>query len=412
MPPKKQSAASPPKKGSSPPKKPGAGKNAAKVAPSCTTPTAPHPPSIPEAPAAAPAAPLPLDPWRAVKSPYGGKLSPFDEWSRVVSGYDTRKELVLTCSNFPTAGHGDVGVALAALADTTVSSFDSLRVSSCYFKTLSFPSDVLPTLITLDVSSNSLNAESLKAALSCSPLTFLRVLVLAGNRLSSLPAFSFFASATPKLLSLDLSHNPLGGSLSSSSFDALPLSGTLLCLSLENSDLGGQPKLLSDVLAPLTNLRHLNVEHSGLPDDAFKTLSSSSSASGSDSASGVSSSSLGLAACPPPPFMKKLESLHAGARADVLLPFLHQLPCLKSLCGVPYCASMTLVNVEEGLQLMRLDDPMVKDSSTCSCIYGNVCTDKYNCYPWIWHRRFEIARRAKEDPDFDPDKFRKAVTAI
>ena len=53
------------------------------------------------------------------------------------------------------------------------------------------------------------------------------------------------------------------------------------------------------------------------------------------------------------------------------------------------------------------NDISADDSSTCSCIFGNPCVTKDTCKTWIWHRKDEITRRAKEEKDFNPEMWLK-----
>ena len=87
--------------------------------------------------------------------------------------------------------------------------------------------------------------------------------------------------------------------------------------------------------------------------------------------------------------------------------FTSELTSLKVFNDGIFEQKMT-INVGELSSLQHhivADDANTKDSATCSCVEGNPCISKYNCHPHIWHRRFEVARLAREDPDFDREKF-------
>ena len=88
---------------------------------------------------------------------------------------------------------------------------------------------------------------------------------------------------------------------------------------------------------------------------------------------------------------------------------LKKMICLKQLDGSPFSQTIAVdIAALKNLDLLAGggDDPNVKDSASCSCVEGNACASKYNCRPHIWHRRFEVAKLAREGgADFPREKY-------
>jgi len=124
-----------------------------------------------------------------------------------------------------------------------------LALTACDLRAIIFPQSTLAHMVVLDLTSNQWMSPDL------SPLKWLRKLVLRDNQLSELPDLS----ALIKLQWIDLSYNPLGKSLPSSSFPP-SLTTTLRHLDLEATQLAS----LVDssgvfILKSLTSLHHLNI---------------------------------------------------------------------------------------------------------------------------------------------------------
>lgn len=401
------------------------------------------------APAPAPAPPpKPKCPWSHLRSPYGGKMSPADEWTKLTGadysasvveinkeilkeegvGVDqviqyavniyeappTEPEPVITPepepepvltpepepAPEPTLLDGsDAAPPVQGDATPTPTptpspapapkTIDTLQIINCELKTLPIPPNILQKLISLHVPGSCLSSNTITTLLSSSP-SFLRCLSLVGNALTSIPLQLF--SHTPKLLELDLSYNKgLGACFPTDAFSSTPsLSMTLRSLNLEACNISAG---LVDSLASLNNLRILNISANEISMEELTKLAPEVS--------------------PPPQFVGKLEKFNFhpmnSVANDKAYPttfskLLKKMICLKSLDENPFSQSMK-IDVEQLAKLdMTADDENTKDSSTCSCVYGNPCTSKYNCKPHIWFRRYEVAKQAKEDPDFDVAK--------
>ena len=403
-----------------------------------------------------------VDPWKGFKSPFGGKLSPVEEWNKICAEKSscTSKSLDLIKSDFGTSceaidkavdcaidrhnassceGSGDNtatasandpkavadgdendgaastaendGVDSAAAATAAVdidmttqdvtevtedtaatktapkverASIDTLRIFGCDLPCFEISAEFLPQLVTLEIVGSSVTGEAIEKNLTPKS-NFLRVLNLAANDIKEVPAKAL--ANTPKLLSLNLSHNPLHlgseASINDKAFSSLAM--TLFSLDLESCGL----VKVADALKPLLNLRVLNLSSNNL---AFGELGKLADVG----------------------FVKKLEELtilpNENLQADAgfgltMVEILKKMTCLKVLNASPFSQSVA-VDVQKlaSLQLHAADDNNTKDSSTCSCVWGNPCTNKYNCMPHIWHRRYEIAKMAQDDPNFDREK--------
>ncbi|GMI24745.1 hypothetical protein TeGR_g9307 [Tetraparma gracilis] len=449
----------PPKSGVSPKNKkkgaPKGNKKSKKVVP------VEHPvPNPAPAPAPAPAPPPPEDPWKAIKSPYGGAMSPSDAFNYLFSDYPAKRLVSIDAADLEqgqsleqklealtlaaaaaeqaaaeqaaaeqaasettetaaseavavvaaeqaasetteTAASEAVAVVAAeqAASETTETAAleavarspspstpppppDRLVLSNHDFS--SSPPLLLPNtinkLVSLTIISSSLSSAPLQSLLSSSP-HFLRVLDVTNNALSSVPDLS----SAKKLLSLNLSHNPISASPSSPCLPPFPqtLAMCLRCLDLENCGLNS----IVDGLAPLKQLRSLNIACNELTTDEMKRVQAA-------------------------PFSSRLEefSLHPMPSLtacpdykEVMSLLLKKMSCLKALDGLPF-SQQVAVDIDKlaSLDLHSGDDDNVKDSSSCSCVEGNACISRYNCSPHIWHRRFEVAKLAREGGEAFP----------
>ncbi|GMH94098.1 hypothetical protein TrVE_jg6194 [Triparma verrucosa] len=394
MPPKKKKATSPKSKNS----KAKAKLKSSKVA------VAP-PPKEPEVITPAPA---PKCPWAHLRSPYGGKMSPADEWSRLTSYSPSAVEIykeMISAETSPNlvilnavVNYESLPTPIVELPSSTGSEetstptptphppCDKLQIINCELESLLIPSEILQRLVCLCIPGSCLSSEAVITMLSSSP-SFLRSLSLVGNALSSIPPQLF--SHTPKLLELDLSYNKdLGSSFPTDAFSAnASLSLTLRSLNLESCGIG---EGLVDSLTSLNNLRVLNISANEITMAELIKFAPEVS--------------------PPPQFVGKFEKFNfhpmnsvtkEDAFPSTFSKLLKKMICLKQLDDKPFSQSLT-IDIEELSKLdIAADDENTKDSSTCSCVYGNPCTSKYNCKTHIWFRRFEVARQAREDPNFD-----------
>ena len=236
------------------------------------------------------------DPWQKIKSPYGGKLSPSDSWSRLSTGYKEKSLVSLLKGDFVDIDgktHGvidsvvlerkrannvklekgveeikiesmqvtlDVGEVseTTAISETTVISetpptMDSLAILNCDFTSVAIAPAVLSTLVSLNLSSSSLDTSAvdlllnndgnpvfLRSVLSkrwrrsvmYTQLTHTlnnRELVLTDNILKSLPT-----KLPIKLVKLDVSYNKITA-IDPSSFEFCQI--CLYSLNLESNHL-------------------------------------------------------------------------------------------------------------------------------------------------------------------------------
>ena len=271
------------KKKASPPS-PHKRRSSSKVSPSA--PSEPPAPAPSPSPSPAPSPLPPSDPWRSLRSPYGGKLSPGDEWKRLACGYDERRALEVTGVTAEGLGvalareteAGATGTEAEASETETVPTateaetvlpppspppspppppppLDTLLLSNCSFAlqdSFPVPPSLLPQLISLSAVSCGLSGKAVEGALR-SP-NFLRLLDLTNNLLASVPS-SIFAFS-PNLLNLNLSHNPFASpALAASAFSSPRLAKSLRALNLENCRLAN----VVEALAPLSQLKVLNI---------------------------------------------------------------------------------------------------------------------------------------------------------
>lgn len=229
---------------------------------------------------------------------------------------------------------------------------------------------------------------------------FLRRLCLAGNRLSSLPPA--LAQQLPKLLHLDLAHNPsLGPALSPAR-----LPPTLRWLSLEGCGL--ERFELDTALAPCAHpcMSSSPGALAGLPPQLLHL----------DLSANLFASTALLLACllPPCPVPARLTHLllapnpclaAAGPSSsssfspsdqDDMARLLRSLPCLRSLNGREYHPSLGSGSdaLAQAMERATMGVPLGGGGGeSCSCVEGNACAVPDNCRDWA--HRFEVARRAR-----------------
>ncbi len=305
-----------------------------------------------------------VDPWGALRSQYGGKLSPQEQWERLQS--EDYKPVVLEVGKGQTV-HEAIGVKNS---EYDGKGLDVLIARNLSLPSLNLPKAIFQRLITLDLTANLLTDESMK--ILCIP-NFLRVVKLTANRLSKFPAE--FLSHSKKLIELDVGHNTIS---TLSVEEMAPAQMTLRSLNLENCGLTSH---ISGALGTLMQIRVLDLSSNALNAEEVRELP-----------------------------VGRLEELCIDM-VEGLPEKLKSASCLKRLNRTEFSHSMNMDSMMAGINLTQGDDDLTKDSASCSCVEGNPCINKYNCKPWIWHRRFEIARMAREEASFDPEFWLNPKTA-
>jgi hypothetical protein len=210
-------------------------------------------------------------------------------------------------------------------------------------------------------------------------LRWVRELGLAGNLLTRPPSLS----PLPKLLRLDLSHNPLLKSLWP---PGLP--PTLRDLNVEG---GGLTTLVSPegqtLLQALPELRTLNVAHNAFADAEAALAPLQQQGGGSSGPPRLTSLTVA-----PSPFCTS-----DPRYAEVLLRTVRALGCLQRLNGREYkpgLAASADAWAEAVARSIEVSE-RVGGGESCSCVAGNPCAVPDNCKDWP--RRFEVARAAREE---------------
>jgi len=381
------------KKKKKPTQKKPAGKKGKKVSPApsspsdATTPTLaparlppvnPTPITSPEP--TPPVSTPPVDPWGKLKSPLGGKLSPSDSYARLVSS--DRTIFGLQKVDFADA-NGDVDVAVEKKTASPLEpgAIESLDVINCDLTSVSISPPLLATIVSLNLSSSSLTTEKIDAILGNTGNVFLRSLTLTDNLLSDLPS-----PLPSKLTILELGYNKL---------TTIPPGSFSACKTfLYSLDLSGNQ--LTTIFSGLTELMHLRK----------LDISNNHTLQLTD-----------VPTSPPLPTMiKQVTDLTLLPNSGLLsnevdfelaaTELTSNITGLKRFnnCVVDRAIKINQANLLSLQHEIVADDDNTKDSATCSCVEGNPCLVKYNCKPHIWHRRYEVARRAREDPNFDREK--------
>ena len=342
--------------------------------------------------------PPPADPWRKLRSPYGGKLSPADEWTKLCARAELGASAALDAGATSSAARDgaltadalDALTATAAVdagidADAPFSGVAVLSASSCNLAELSLSRAAHGALVALDLCGNQLVSPLRLSCVCTGAGLWLRELILAGNRLTRVP--SEVLEITPRLLRLDLSFNPIE-TLHEGCFPDT-LKDITREVILERCALGS---LVAEdgqcALARLTQLRAINIAGNMIND------------------AGQLSKHICKASFP------QLQSLDlrsnpmttAEAFASEMSAMLASLPTLKRLNGSEF--SVTLATQPDALAeacSRGAFSMFTTDASSCSCVEGNPCVAPDNCKNWA--RRFEIAlqvrnERMKYDKDF------------
>ncbi|GMI45773.1 hypothetical protein TrCOL_g9284 [Triparma columacea] len=388
----------------------------------------------------------PSDPWKKHRSVYGGGLSPAEQWDMLVSNYKGKEEVEVEASGWLEGGGGlkrtidrlreEESVRRVAKEQekekererekeeqsldeegpkeqdsneqerelkeqgakeelnppppTPLPPLDTLILHSPPTDQ-NIPPSVLYSLVTLTVLGGDGPLDKLlalnkvptnKPPPSPPPPLYIRSLTLSSFNLTNIPNLSCF----PKLLSLAIPNNDLSGvTLTPETWSGLE---NLRLLSLQGC---GLTKVFSS-LTTLSNLKVLDVSSNALDPPELSLLISL-----------------------PLPFKRSLTSLTILPNpfsTDPELPsitsnLLKSLPCLNSFQGVPFSHTVSFdTSLLSSLSLLS-NDVEATDSSTCSCVFGNPCLTKDTCKTWIWHRKEEIAERARKEADFDPEMWLK-----
>jgi len=361
-----------------------------------------------------------LDPWCSIRSPYGGKLSPSDNWTRLTAEYVEKRVCTVYEKHFAVAiaigGEAppsvdaaiemvlaeeevarlavvatETGCATTTAANTTTTiatdttrlqiappkSIDTLHLLNCHHPPMKVTAEILSRLVALSISSCQLNDANVGQLLeNDGHPVFLRSLALENNDLTTIPI-----RLPPKLTSLNVAFNKItsiGARLN-------PCKSFLYFLSLEANN------LKDDVFKDLYDLLHLRVL---------------------DVSANPRMTTVDLPTLPLSQSLKQLEELSLGQTflGEELGAVLKQMIALKRLNGKIFSQSMCvdIVALSDLQHQIVADDENIKDSATCSCVEGNPCISRYNCHVNIWYRRHEVARLAREDPNFTREDFLSA----
>ena len=193
--------------------------------------------------------------------------------------------------------------------------------------------------------------------------------MLTANQLTAVPPLD----VVPKLLSLDLSFNSIKSFSGIDVFSTVPL---LMNLRLENCDIETVLYAGTSPLAELKALTTLDLSNNKLQD--LSELEQ-------------------LFRC----YLPQISDLDLSGNAFADLEeytswatrYASAHSALRVLDGKQQCTEIAAASMGD-LQLLHVNDPMVQDSASCSCLEGNPCAVKYNCKNWS--RRIEIAKAARE----------------
>mmetsp|Transcript_20024 Transcript_20024/g.31472 ORF Transcript_20024/g.31472 Transcript_20024/m.31472 type:complete len:553 (+) Transcript_20024:131-1789(+) len=390
----------------------------------------------------------PVDPWTSLKSPFGGKLSPAEEWQLISSGgYAGRAARILPADlagvglslsmDRPSVVEGqavDALVAAAAAAAVSATTWeleeaeegggppaaaaagapvnagehqdqagnsnsgagasDSIEKATCPTSgcsKLSFAGCGINGVLNFSISLRSqlvsldVSGNMLQDSFGGSLGTnFIRELVLAGNHLDAIPDLTSF----PKLVRLDISYNPLG-TISVSDFPEA-VAGRLHSLSLASTGLNSlcaAPAAAGTAAAAggvLRGFRALQVLD--LSRNKLETLSDLKVISR------VLFPKLSELFIDSNPFCQAEEYI------EELMHCAKQFATLKRLNGVIF--QPTMISSKDALAsaMERSLDTLTQHASSgesCSCIEGNPCAVPDNCHNWP--NRYEVAKRVRED---------------
>ena len=189
----------------------------------------------------------PKDPLGHLRSPYGGKMSPNDEFVYLLSEDYKSEKLTFTRPQEPTT---------TITLETPPPTVDTLEIINCDLDLAIIPSNCLVSLVSFASPGCSLSSDDVSKLLSAPNPTFLRRLSLANNNIESIPTQLF--DYTPKLLELNLSCNPI--IFPTDAFKTPSLGLTLRSLNLESCSI----ETLVSSLKPLNNLRYLDISSNKL----------------------------------------------------------------------------------------------------------------------------------------------------
>lgn len=387
---------------------------------------------------------LPTDPWSKYKSPYGGSLSPADEWNRICQmGSGPKKQLSVASINISSVLTSNVRSAIdaalhvtvastisdassvaataaspaattisasaaSATATTSVDPTDSTiassnaegaaqpsalaeklilrdhggdgKVADRLAEAVPFSALMRATLTSLDVSDTHVTSAALAAIGPC----WLRELYAGGTALTSVPSLSHM----PRLLKLHLHNHPALTLLDPEAFNACP---NLRELSLRSCGLItlGKDKATADA-------EQAAAAKEGATPRVDNVLSKLMFLETLDVAANhlLSPSLQSLT------MLRQLQRINLIGNPGLEHPdfslamFPKKLPRLKLIDGVEQRlrVGVTKVNLGAG-HLSSLVASSGEDSASCSCLEGNPCAVKYNCKNW--DRRFEIAKQAR-----------------
>eukprot|EP00638_Chattonella_subsalsa_P018809 CAMPEP_0117866740 /NCGR_PEP_ID=MMETSP0950-20121206/7555_1 /TAXON_ID=44440 /ORGANISM="Chattonella subsalsa, Strain CCMP2191" /LENGTH=264 /DNA_ID=CAMNT_0005718155 /DNA_START=6 /DNA_END=801 /DNA_ORIENTATION=+ len=226
----------------------------------------------------------------------------------------------------------------------------------------------------LDLSGNMLS----RAVGEVMEPNFLRELVLTGNHLDEVPNLSHF----PKLISLDLSYNPIEV-ISQSDFPQ-DIASRLHYLNLESTGMSTLAAVENATETCFKNFRGLQVLN--LSNNQFDDTRS---LEGINKANFPKLSEL---------YVDRNPFCEAEDYIDQLMKCARQFSTLKTLNGAKFEAAISVGDDVLRGAIQRSLDVLSKHASSgesCSCIEGNPCAVPDNCKNWA--SRFEVAKRVRED---------------
>jgi len=335
--------------------------------------------------------PLPLqhyeDPWKKIRSPYGGRLSQAECLKKIQSiAHQASYIHVFDENKVKSTGKwkGEISTGLSeellqaielSCCDLKPPNADDqglyLRVSEANLKVINFgDNDMLAArIVWLDASKNQIQSCKGLGGPNC----YIRSLNISGNQLASLSEVSPMAH----LVELDVSGNSLLPDL-----DLKFCSNSLRVFRANNCNLS------SSSIAGIQCCTELEAVY--LANNRI---------SEADSVRGV------LA----PTMRKHLRILHMANNplseeewANLTCWLRQQCPCLTEIDGIAQEQEFKhTLNIED-LNLNATESIMVQDKASCSCLEGNPCAVEYNCKDWA--NRFEVAKHVRAELGYQTTK--------
>ena len=339
---------------------------------------------------------IPLeDPWKRLRSPYGGRASPADEYD-VLKGHsgrwltvDRQETLLILLEDRQELKNGAFGRCRQRAMQNLIrgaesekegdevlvcetNEFTSERISlcSCDILEISLTREEENSVVALNLTDNRMSSASLSRLNGA----FLRELVVAGNALSDgFPDLSYLKF----LVKLDLSYNTLSTCSDDNAVKTFQSCNRIRELNLQACHISGP--MFEGLVHLSTVLEVLDISSNLISNkDEFIELQGLRRIS-----------SLSIQNNPALTSSEKTDFLFDWCRK-----FAMKFGALRSFNGAPYTHSMHALDMKDVVSGETLGAG--DDSSSCSCIEGNPCAVSYNCKNWA--NRFEVARQARENP--------------